>query len=63
MVATPKYELIEERLHRPLAPQLRVWREHGVSAPAIARLLAAETRVVVTAETIRTWLRMVEDAA
>lgn len=61
MVRTPKYELAEERLGRDLAEQLRLWQSHGISAPAIARFLAAETRVIVTAETVRTWLRLVDE--
>lgn len=63
MVLTPKYELIEERLGRNLADQLREWRAARLSAPAIARLIQTQTRVAITGETIRTWLRDVETAA
>lgn len=63
MVLTPKYQLIEDRLNRDLAGQLRTWGNAGVSCPAIARLLYAETRVLVVPETIRKWLRGLEDAA
>jgi hypothetical protein len=63
MVTTPKFELIQERLGRPLDRVIDEWRAAGVSAPAMARLLAAETRVVVSSETIRNWLRALTDAA
>lgn len=62
MVRTPKYELIQERLGRPLSGQLRFWRAARLSAPAIARLIFNETRVRVTGETIRQWLRALEEA-
>lgn len=58
MVGTPKYELMQERLgDEPLEEILREYRQAGVPAPAIARLLANRTRVVVTATTIRSWLQ------
>lgn len=63
MVATPKYELIQDRLGQPLDETLREFHTTGVSAPAIARILASRTRVVVTPETIRTWIRLVATAA
>lgn len=52
-----KYELIQDRLGRPLCEQLRIWKSAGVPATAAARLLALETRVRVTGETIRCWYR------
>lgn len=57
------YALAQERLGAPLDNLLKFWRSAGVSAPAISRLLAAETRVEVSPQTIRRWLRQVESAA
>lgn len=57
MILTPKYELIQERLGKPLDEQLRTWRGAGIDAEAIARIIGLETRVKVTGETIRAWLR------
>lgn len=57
MTRTPKYELIEDRLGSPLADRLRYWQTAGVSATAIARLLTMETRVKLSGEAVRNWLR------
>ncbi len=63
MVPSPKFELIQERLGASLAEQLRIWRAAGVSAPAVARLLAHHTGVVVADETIRRWYAALDEAA
>lgn len=57
------YELVQERLGTPLDERLRYWHTAGVSAPAIARLLALETRVSVSAQTIRRWIAHNDEAA
>lgn len=57
MGGTAKYLLIEERLGKPLDETLRYYFGLGVPASAIARLLAHETRVEVTGQTIRMWSR------
>ena len=63
MVATPKFELMELRLGRSLADQLRLWNAAGVSAPAAARLLHHETGMKVSSETILKWYRTLGTAA
>lgn len=63
MVATPKFELMEIRLGRPLGDQLRTWRTAGVSAPAAARLLHLETGMKVSSETVLKWYRVLGTAA
>ena len=63
MVATPKFELMEIRLGRPLAEQLRTWHAAGVSAPAAARLLHRETGMKISSETVLKWYRVLGTAA
>lgn len=60
---TPKYELIQDRLGRPLDETLRELADLGLSAPKIARHLGRKTGVVVTPVTIRTWIRAVNGRA
>lgn len=58
-----KYLRIEHRLERPLADQLRRWRDARISAPAIARLLELDTGIRISPSAVRLWLRALEDAA
>lgn len=57
MRTTPKYLLIQDRLGRPLDGYLRELRQARLSAPAIARLIAAQTEVTITPVTVRDWCR------
>lgn len=57
MLCSAKFLLIQDRLGRPLDETLRNFKAARVPAPAIARLLAQETGVKVTGQTIREWTR------
>lgn len=63
MTGSPKYLLIQERLGNPLDDLLLSWRAARVSAPAMARMLMQATRVSVSPQAVRTWLRELEGAA
>lgn len=59
-----KWALIDERLgDTDLAERLLYWRTAGVPANAMARLLTIKTGVVVSGETVRTWLRQLDGEA
>ncbi len=57
MRTTPKYLLIQDRIGGDLEGYLRKLKQARISAPAIARLIAAETEVEITPVTVRDWLR------
>lgn len=63
MRVTDKYRLMELQLGRDLAEQLRIWRNAGVSVPAMARLLVNETGEPISPSAVREWIRLLEDQA
>jgi hypothetical protein len=62
MAGSSKYDLIQTLLgdDADLAQLLRRWRAARLSAPAIARLLTLETRVPVSGQAVRMWLRALD---
>lgn len=61
MAGSSKYLLIQERLGTPLHEQLRSWQKARVSAPAMARLLTQATKVELSSQAVRMWLRELSD--
>lgn len=61
MAGVSKYLRIEQRLNRSLADQLRHWKQARLTAPSIARLLTLETGVPISPQSIRLWMRAIED--
>lgn len=59
MAGASKYDLIQTFLgdDTDLADLLRHWNTAKVSAPAIARLLTLETRIPISPQAVRMWLR------
>lgn len=51
---------VNERLQGLLEERLRAWRQAGVSAPAMANLIEAETGVKVAGQTIRRWFEVLD---
>lgn len=65
MHKTATFLLCEARFSGPgdFVSWLQLLRGYEVSAPAIARLILKETSVRVSAETVRRWIRALEEAA
>lgn len=63
MTRSRTYELVDDRLGGSLETSLRLWRECQVSVPAMTRILAASTGVDMSPETVRRWLRRLDDQA
>lgn len=54
---SPLFLLADRVLNGRLEGQLRRWRRAGVPARAMAELLSDELELLVSAQTIRRWLR------
>lgn len=63
MTRSRTYELVDDRLGGDLDRNLRFWRECQVSMPAMTRMLAAQTGVNVSFETVRRWVRELNGSA
>lgn len=58
MPSQPIKPLVDRILGGKLDQTLAAWRTEGLSYEAIARRLASEHDISVTAETIRAWFRV-----
>lgn len=60
---TAMFILADRVLDGELEPRIRRWREAGVSLRAIQALLAHDLGTKPALETVRRWVRFIEDGA